>query len=174
MAAGPDVEGNPLRDALLAAFARARRHVWVVSPYFLPDEALLQMLAVQARAGIEVTIVVPERSNHRLADWARERPLQILRDAGARILGYGRSMIHAKLVVVDESFGLFGSANLDMRSLYLNFEVGLALYTPEDVGALRRIAAEYASASGPLAFPHRRGNVGELLVDLAELLAPLL
>ena len=147
--------------------------MWVVSPCFLPDEALLQMLAVQTRAGVEVAVVVPERSNLRLADWARERPLQILRDAGARVLGYGH-VVQAKLVAVDESFGLFGSANLDMRSLYLNFEVGLALYTPADVRALRRIAAEYVSASGPLAFPHRRGNVGELLVDLAELLAPLL
>jgi cardiolipin synthase len=89
-------------------------------------------LTLAARRGVVVDIVMPRRSNHRLADVARHRPLRELAAAGAR-LWFTPAMLHAKAVVVDEQLALAGSANLDLRSLFLNYELMVAFYEPGDV-----------------------------------------
>ena len=94
-------------------------------------------LTLAARRGVQVDLVLPRRSNHRLADVARHRPLRDLAAAGAR-LWFTPFMLHAKAVVVDEQLALAGSANLDLRSLFLNYELMVAFYEPADV---RRFAA---------------------------------
>jgi len=81
-------------------------------------------------------LITPERSNHRLADWAREGYLSQLQDAGARIHFYQPRMLHAKALIIDDSVALVGSANMDMRSLLLNYEIGLCIYSPEIIHQL--------------------------------------
>ena len=84
------------------------------------------------RDGFGVDLVMPARSNHRLADMARHRPLRDLAAAGARIW-FSDTMVHAKAVVIDDELALAGSANLDARSLFLNYEFMVAFYEPADV-----------------------------------------
>ena len=81
---------------------------------------------------MQVDLILPSRSNHRLADVARHRPLRDLAAAGAR-LWFTPFMLHAKVVVIDEQLALAGSANLDLRSLFLNYELMVAFYEPADV-----------------------------------------
>jgi cardiolipin synthase len=103
-----------------------------VTPYFVPDVALLQALCLAARRGVAVDLLLPARSNHRLSDLARSRALRSLAAAGARVW-LAPGMLHAKLAVVDDALALGGSANFDSRSLFLNYECMLAFRQPDDV-----------------------------------------
>ncbi len=100
-----------------------------ITPYFVPGDGLRDALRLAARRGVQVTIAIPARSNHRLADFVRARAMRDLARAGVifRMLPF---MAHAKAVVVDEDLALCGSINLDMRSLLLNHEAAVVFYGP--------------------------------------------
>jgi cardiolipin synthase len=174
VASGPDVQGDPLYEGILSLVQQAERSVWIVTPYFIPDEVLQRSLMVQARAGIDIRLVVPTRSNHPITDLARRFHLRELQAAGVKVLLYP-SMNHAKLILVDESVGLWGSANMDMRSLFLNFEVGALTYTAADTRELARWMNEVFSQSKPMPAPKKQQRllptIGE---EIARLLAPML
>ncbi len=176
VASGPDIKGDPLYEGIIAMVQTARRSIWVVTPYFIPDEVLLRMLVVQARAGRDVTLIVPAKSNHPVTDAARRPYLRDLLAAGARVLFFQPGMLHAKTVIVDDRIGLIGSANFDMRSLFVNFEIGVVLYGASEVNQLRVWAGDLVrrcEAQHPRRLK-RRGLFGNIAEDLSRLLAPLL
>ena len=129
---GPEQADDTVQALLVSGCFRAEQRLLVVTPYFIPDANLLMALALAARRGVLVDIILPRRSNHHLADVARHRPLRELAAAGAR-LWFTPFMLHAKVVVVDDQMALAGSANLDLRSLFLNYELMVAFYEPTDV-----------------------------------------
>lgn len=134
---GPDYADDTVHTILLTSFHRARNRILVVTPYLVPDEALLSALALAARRGVAVDIVVPAHSNHLLADIARHRPMRELANSGAR-LWLSPRMVHAKAVVIDEHMAMAGSVNLDSRSLFLNYELMTAFYAPRDIARFAR------------------------------------
>ena len=162
VASGPDFADENYYAVLLAGAFQARERIIAVTPYFVPDDALLVAWRMACRRGVRVTLVVPAISNHRLADWARGRALRDLAAAGAEIVLFPR-MIHAKAVVIDAGIGLCGSSNLDSRSLFLNFEMMVAFYGQDEVAWLARWIAACAAESTP--FIPREPS---LAVDLAE------
>ncbi|MDE2348992.1 MAG: PLDc N-terminal domain-containing protein [Gammaproteobacteria bacterium] len=124
---GPDQSEDTVHALLIDACFRAEERVLAVSPYFVPDQALEAAIRLAARRGVAVDICVPARSNHRLADFARSRPMRALADVGVRF-HLLPGMVHAKAVVFDRAFALCGSVNLDSRSLLLNYESAFVLY----------------------------------------------
>ena len=176
VASGPDVSGDPLYEGILSMIQEAKRSIWIVTPYFIPDEVLLRSLIVKARAGRDVTLILPARSNHPITDLARRSFLRQLVRAGARVLAYQPRMLHAKTIIVDDSLALVGSANVDMRSLFVNFEIGVVLHTPTDVHPLRAWAGELTRHCQPLTLADlkRRRMPFNFLEDLSRLLTPLL
>lgn len=124
---GPDHADDTLHALLLSAAFQARESIVAVTPYFVPDDALLAAWSLACRRGVRVRLLLPQRSNHRLADWARERALRHLAEAGAEI-HLLPAMLHAKCVVIDGQWALSGSLNLDARSLFLNYEAMTAFY----------------------------------------------
>lgn len=124
---GPDLADDTLYALLVAAAFRAERRIIAITPYFVPEDALLAAWCVACRRGVRIDLVVPSRSNHRMADLARGRALRALAAAGGHVHLHP-AMIHAKLVIVDDEIALCGSANLDSRSLLLNFELMTAFY----------------------------------------------
>jgi cardiolipin synthase A/B len=124
---GPDQGDDTVYALLVDACFNARQRILAMTPYFVPDDVLLMALTLAARRGVAVELVVPRRSNHRLADLARPAALRDLVNAGATVW-MTPQMLHAKLVLVDETVALAGSLNLDQRSLFLNFEEMFAFY----------------------------------------------
>ena len=132
IASGPDQAEDTLYSLLVASCFTAHTRILLVTPYFVPDATLLMALTLAARRGVAVDLVLPRRSNHWLADMARPAALRELAAAGARIWLVG-DMVHAKAVVIDSDLALSGSANLDERSLFLNYELVVAFFEPADV-----------------------------------------
>ncbi|MFQ5489037.1 MAG: phosphatidylserine/phosphatidylglycerophosphate/cardiolipin synthase family protein, partial [Gammaproteobacteria bacterium] len=135
---GPDVADDPIYAAVLTACYEARQRIMIVTPYYVPDTGLQEALRLAALRGVVVDMILPETSNHRLADIARNRYLRELAKAGARIWLLPRVMVHAKALLVDRSFALAGSANLDIRSLFRNYEVVSSFYSASDIDWLAR------------------------------------
>ncbi len=129
---GPDHADDTVYSLLLAGAYQAGHSIVLVTPYFVPDDALLSAWCMACRRGVRLTLLIPVRSNHRLADWARERALRALAEAGGVVLLYP-AMLHAKAVVIDGQLALCGSANLDGRSLFINYELMTAFYGREQI-----------------------------------------
>jgi cardiolipin synthase A/B len=162
VASGPDQVDDTVHALLVTAAYRARRHIRLVTPYFVPDASLLMALCLAARRGVVVDLLLPARSNHRLSDVARRRALRSLSAAGARVWLVPH-MLHAKLAVVDDVLALTGSTNLDSRSLFLNYELMFAFHDAEVIAA----CAGWFEHERALATQHVPKNAG-LLSDLAE------
>jgi cardiolipin synthase len=153
----------------------AEHSIWVVTPYFIPDDVLLRSLIVKARAGREVTLIVPEHSNHPVTDFARRHYVRELCVAGGRVLLFQPGMMHSKAVIVDDRIGLLGSANFDLRSLFVNFEIGVVVHTRPEALAMKAWAIEQAASCREFLNrkrPHRLWT--GMLEDFSRLLAPLL
>jgi cardiolipin synthase len=171
VASGPDVATDTLYDAILFALFSATHRIWIATPYFVPDEALLRALMLACKRGIDLTIIVPSPSNHLMADLAGGPPLRMLSEAGARVLPYNRGMLHAKVIVVDRSFVAVGSANFDMRSLFLNYEVMSLLYGERDTEMMATWFTELRALCDTR-LP-KVGPVRAAAEDVARLLGPL-
>ncbi|HEV3192607.1 MAG TPA: phospholipase D-like domain-containing protein, partial [Polyangiaceae bacterium] len=134
---GPDLVTDTVYDLLLTAITEARSRVALVTPYYVPDDALQHALVLCARRGVRIDLVVPWVSNHRIADIARGDLLRELGAAGATVHYYPGGMVHAKAMVVDDDFAYVGSPNFDMRSFYLNYENALCVYSAGAIGQIR-------------------------------------
>lgn len=134
---GPDQMRNASQLNYFAGITAARNSVWLTSPYFIPDEAILSALIGAALKGVDIRILVPERCDVLLVGPAGRSYYQHLLAVGIRIFEYLPSMLHAKTMVVDERFALVGSANIDIRSFRLNFEVGALIDDPAVAATLR-------------------------------------
>lgn len=172
LASGPDMPDDTLHAMLIAGVAGARERVWIVSPFFVPDDALQTVLRLACRRGVDVRVLVPRRSNMRLADVVRTAYLDELAAAGARVELFEPTVLHAKLLVIDDRVAMVGSANLDMRSLFTNHEVAVVLYSAADVAATAAAVEAFgadASPHAPAAGFARSARTGAL-----RILAPLL
>ena len=143
---GPDRREDTAYELFLGAIHRADARVLLATPYFVPDDALQLALAMAARRGVQVELLLPARSNHWLADIARERSLRELAAAGVRIHLLPR-MLHAKALVVDAGLASAGSINFDGRSLFLNYELNLLFHEAPQIDALADWFAALRDAS---------------------------
>jgi cardiolipin synthase len=135
---GPDEDLEQIEFVVLHAISCARRSIRVVTPYFLPPEVLTTALGLAAMRGITVDIVVPENSNHVVLDWARRVPMRNLLEAGCRVWLLPPPFDHSKLMSIDDTWSLIGSANWDTRSFRLNFELNVEIQDPGFADRLAR------------------------------------
>ncbi len=175
VASGPDMPGDPLYEGIIAMIQEATESICIVTPYFIPDEVLLRSLIVKARAGREVTLVVPGRSNHPITDFARRHFVRELVKAGGRVLHY-HGMNHSKLLIVDERIALMGSPNFDVRSLFVNFEIGLVIHSPAQVADIKAWATALMAQCSipPRTYRRQHRILGPVVEEISRLLAPLL
>lgn len=172
---GPDRVMRPNYQGVFTAFTSARSRVWVATPYFVPDDAIGNALENAALRGIDVRLLLPERSDLRMVSLAGRSYFDDLMRAGVRIFLSGPTLMHAKVLVIDDAVGVVGSSNVDIRSFFLNFELGLFLYGRREVAALaawieRNLAAARELEPGAFA---RRPRAVRLLEDTCRIFSPL-
>ncbi len=168
---GPDTHLDPLHDILVQMIHAATRRVWIATPYFLPTEPLNSALCTAARRGIDVQVLVPAKSNQRIADFARGAYLRTLHEAGAKVLQIDGQMAHAKAGVIDDA-AWAGSANFDVRSMLLNFEISVFVY---DAGSVAALADWFRAEAAPCTPGVRRPGLGRRLAEgVFRLGAPML
>ncbi len=173
---GPDSDWASIMQAFFAAITRAQHHIYISSPYFLPNQAILTALKVAALSGIDVRVMIPSRSDTKIVYWATRSYISELIEAGIKVYLYKRGFNHSKLIMIDSSFCSVGTANMDIRSFEDNFEVSAIIYD-------RKIAKELEgyflhdlerSVQVTPEMWERRSNLHSIYESLARLFSPLL
>lgn len=173
---GPDSDWATIMQAFFSAIMKARLRIFIATPYFTPNAAMLTALKVAALSGIDVRLIIPSRSDSRLALWATRSYVQELLEAGIKVYTYQGGFNHSKLVIIDGEFSSVGSANMDMRSFEDNFELSALIY---DRGVAEDLERSYEA---DLRSSHRvtieewesRSNWHGALESVARLMSPLL
>ena len=138
VASGPSDEDSTMHHLLLAAISAADESVCIATPYFVPDSSMVLLLKAAAYRGVKIQLLISRETDHRVTQWIGRSYYQELGMAGVEIYEYGAGFLHSKLVIIDQAWGLVGSANLDERSFRLNFEVTTILYTEEPIQQLQQ------------------------------------
>jgi cardiolipin synthase A/B len=155
---GPDEDNDKLLYVILGAVSVARHQILIMTPYFIPQPELSAALQAAALRGVDVCLVIPERSNLRYVDWASRRWLTPLLERGVRIFLQPSPFSHTKLLVVDGTYAQIGSANLDPRSLRLNFEIAVEIYCAQTCRPLVEYVSGAREKSMPYTLQHARSQ----------------
>lgn len=138
------------RRLIIEAINGARRRILLTTPYFVPGEPLAIALQNAALRGVEVRLLVPRRNDSRLVKYASRRYFDDLLTTGVRVLLYGGGLLHTKSITVDDEFALFGTVNLDQRSMHLNFELMLLVFDAHFTRELVGLQESYERDATPL------------------------
>ena len=168
---GPDKEFRKLHWIVLGALSCARKQVTIVTPYFIPDRPLIASMVTAALRGVKITLVLPEVNNLPFVQWASHSYLWELLQLGVRIYVQPAPFVHTKFIVLDRSWSLIGSANLDPRSLRLNFELDLEVYDIHFASLLERRCADTVAQSREITLAEMDGR--SLPVKLRDATAKL-
>ncbi|MCC6773066.1 MAG: phospholipase [Gemmatimonadaceae bacterium] len=173
---GPDADIENMPQLVLGAIAAARRRIAIVTPYFLPDARIASTLAVAALRGLQVDIILPQRNNVWLMDWATVPQLLPLLESGCRVWHTPPPFDHTKLFVIDGAWSLIGSTNWDARSLRLNFELNLECYDADLAAGLEALVSTRIDHARPVRLVdlQRRPAVVRVRDGLARLFSPYL
>ena len=139
---GPDSQQRQIRDNYLQLIHRARHHIYIQTPYFVPDDAVLSALKIAAESGIDVRLMIPCKPDHPFVYWATYSYVGEMVAAGARCYTYENGFLHAKGLMVDSRVSCYGTANMDIRSFELNFEVNATIFDEESTERLEEIFLE--------------------------------
>lgn len=169
---GPDIPSDALYEALLNAIYNAKERIWIVTPYFVPDENMVQALVIAHHKGVDVKLITPKDSDHLLADMGRSSYMRELDAIGADVILYEGEMLHAKAILFDDVGGMVGSVNLDNRSLFLNYEVVTFVYSPQFIESIETwMETLMRNSSRGMQKPSK---VREAVENIMKVFAPLL
>lgn len=173
---GPDHNEEHIKNAYVKMITSAKKSIRMTSPYFIPDDVMLESLKIAALSGIDVQIIIPGNPDHTFLKWVANSYVGILVEAGAKIYYYNNGFVHAKVLTIDSEVVSIGSANMDIRSFRLDFEIVSIMYNS-------RIAKEtekqfeddlkYCSELTKEKF-NSRGRGDKILESLTRLLSPVL
>ncbi len=176
ISSGPDTHWETIHRAHVAAIHAAHRRIWLTTPYFVPGEAAMMALTSAALGGLDVRLLVPQRSDSLLVTLAARSYFDDLLAAGVRIYEYGPRMLHSKSLLIDDDLVLLGSANFDHRSFRLNFETQISVQDTDLARQLERhIEGELRQASRVRRTGDNKRPLRERLPEaIARLMSPLL
>lgn len=173
---GPGQTDDGLLQMILALINAAREELILTTPYLVPDESLLRAIRGAAGRGVKVSLIVPEKVDSFLTRYASRSYYDDLLDVGVNIYLFRGGLLHTKSIMVDGSLSMFGTVNLDMRSLWINYEVALFVYEPEfarDLAALQRTYLEDSDHLDPATWGARSFKE-RFLENALRLVSPIL
>ncbi|WP_178988928.1 cardiolipin synthase [Winogradskyella schleiferi] len=175
-ASGPDTDWSNIMEAIFVAITNADDHVYITTPYFIPNSEIITALQVIARSNKDVKIIVPKKSDSWIAEYATNSYLERLLEAGVEVYHYTKGFIHAKTMVVDGVFSTVGTTNMDYRSFNINFEVNALIYNKEISSQLTDFFNEDLKDCEQLNLEswQNRSKRTKLIEAVARLMAPLL
>lgn len=135
---GPDSYWESIHQAYFSSITTANKCIFITTPYLVPDESVLMALKTAAIRGVDVRILLPGRPDHRTVFWASKSHFMELLEAGVKIYQYQKGFVHSKVFIVDDNFSSVGTANLDIRSFHLNFEVNAFIYDEDTAKKLKK------------------------------------
>ncbi|MGJ7093756.1 cardiolipin synthase [Vibrio hannami] len=144
---GPGMPEHLIQQVLTLAINQATHSLKITTPYFVPSDELLEELKMTAQRGVQVDIIIPKKNDSLMVQWASRAFYDELLEAGIRIFEFEGGLLHTKSVVVDEKYCLIGTVNLDMRSLWLNFELTLAVDSQEFTKNVHKLQLDYIASS---------------------------
>ncbi|ARJ38697.1 cardiolipin synthase [Sporosarcina sp. P21c] len=176
VSSGPDSEWEDIKDGYLKMIFLAKDYIYIQTPYFIPDTSMLDALRIACLSGVDVRIMIPNKPDHMFVYWATYSNVGILLKAGARIYIYENGFIHAKQIVVDDQVSSVGTANIDVRSFRLNFEVNAFIYDREKSHELAEIFEEDIQNSTELTLDAylERERLIKVKESISRLLSPIL
>lgn len=127
VSSGPNYEYHTIKDTFISLILKAEKSIHIQTPYFIPDESILDALKMALMSGVEVKINIPSVGDHAFVYWANQNFYGELIDRGAKVYKYNDGFIHSKMVITDGEIALVGTANFDYRSMYQNFEMSILI-----------------------------------------------
>lgn len=172
---GPDSDWQSILQAYFTMISTAEDHIWITTPYLVPEPSIMMALKTAALCGKDVRIILPDRADHFLVYWASRDNFDDLLKAGVRIFAYQKGFIHSKVILVDGVGASVGTANLDIRSLEINFEVNAFIYDKDIVSLLENdfLADLEDSIEISLEVRMKRPRRHKVLEALGRLVSPL-
>ncbi|AQQ53367.1 cardiolipin synthase [Planococcus lenghuensis] len=176
VSSGPDSELSQIKNGFLKLILRAQESIYIQTPYFIPDITIMDALRVAALSGIDVQIMIPDKSDHPFVHTATLSVIGDLLDTGAKVYTYHNGFLHAKTLIIDRKVVTTGSANMDLRSFHLNFEGNVFIYDREVASAMADIFFRDVELSGELTIEdYKNRSLSEKARQrFARLMAPLL
>lgn len=172
---GPGL-GDLINQTVMAAIYRANESITLSTPYFVPSESVLEALCQAAHRGVKVKLLLPRKNDSLMVGWASRSYFDLLLSSGVEIFLFDGGLLHTKAILIDNKLALVGSVNMDIRSFQLNFELTVALFTPQACAAIGELLASYAADSEILESERwsRRGKAPRALERMMFFMSPLL
>lgn len=176
VSSGPDSEWEQIKDGYLKMIFRAKKYIYIQTPYFIPDISFLDALRIACLSGVDVRIMIPNKPDHVFVYWATYSNVGHLLKAGAKIYIYDNGFLHAKQIVIDDEVATVGTANIDVRSFKLNFEVNAFIYDPTAAHQLAELFEQDLLVSRELTLEnYQQRSFGiRLKESMAHLISPIL
>lgn len=176
VASGPDSDWEAIHYAYFSAISQAKKNIYIETPYFIPDESILRALKSAALSGVDVRIIFPKIADHKIVNTASYSYFGDILRSGGRVYLYTKGFIHSKVVIIDDKIFSTGSANMDLRSFMLNFEINAFIYDKEVIKVVTEDFFEDIKNSEELTNEdyNDRKIVKKIKESIARLFSPIL
>lgn len=173
---GPDEEIDQIKYAYLNMINRAKKYIYIQTPYFILDESVMDALRIAIFSGIDVRIMIPDRPDHIFVRWGNYANVGKLIQAGAKVYEYSKGFLHAKSIIIDDEVSSVGTANFDNRSFKLNFEINTFIYDKIQTRKFKHIFLRDIENSNELTKDayDNRSRLIKIKEALAQLISPIL
>ncbi|MFD1927690.1 cardiolipin synthase [Sporosarcina siberiensis] len=176
VSSGPDSEWEQIKDGYLKMIFIARKYIYIQTPYFIPDVSFLDALRIACLSGVDVRIMIPNKPDHMFVYWATYSNIGYLLKAGAKVYIYENGFLHTKQIVVDDELSTVGTANIDVRSFKLNFEINAFIYDREKSHELAELFEQDMRLSSELTLEmyNERSRMIKIKESISRLVSPIL
>lgn len=173
---GPDSKLEQIKYGYIHIINNAKKYIYIQSPYFVPDESVIDALKIAILSGVDVRIMIPEKPDHIFVHWANYSYVGKLLKMGAKVYEYTNGFLHSKTIIADDEIASVGTANFDYRSFKLNFEVNSFIYEKETTKKLKKIFMNDINSSKQLTIDkyNKRNNIVRMKEAIAQLISPIL